>query len=134
MEMRLQLVLLPVSDVDRAKTFYGETLGFRLDHDIAPNEEFRVVQLTPPGSACSIAFGKGMIQTPPGSVQALHLVVDDVRAARALLLDKGVDAGEVRDLGGVLYVSFDDPDGNGWLLQEITAHAQRPDAVEAGAA
>ena len=92
-----------------------------MDHDYRGGAEFRVVQLTPPRSACSIAVGTGIVDTPPGSVQGLHLVVADIEAARAELAERGVDVGEVRDLGGVLYASFSDPDGNGWALQQLQA-------------
>jgi catechol 2,3-dioxygenase-like lactoylglutathione lyase family enzyme len=125
MDMKLELVPIPVADVDRAKAFYAEKVGFDVDLDVNPDEDprveegIRVVQLTPPGSACSISIGRGIIDTPPGSVQGLHLVVSDIEAARADLADRGVDVGEVRDLGGVLYASFEDPDGNGWTLQQL---------------
>jgi predicted enzyme related to lactoylglutathione lyase len=125
MDWKLELVPIPVSDVDRAKTFYAEKVGFKVDLDVSSDtdhrvsDEMRVVQLTPPGSACSIAFGVGVIDTPPGSVQALHLVVSDINAARAELVARGVEMGEVQDLGGVLYAPFSDPDGNGWTLQQL---------------
>ncbi len=119
MEWKLELVPIPVSDVDRAKAYYTEKVGFNEDLDHRGSDEFRVVQLTPPGSACSIAVGTGIVDTPPGSVQGLHLVVSDIEAARAELADRGVEVGEVQDLGGVLYVSFSDPDGNGWALQQL---------------
>ena len=125
MDWKLELVPLPVSDVDRAKAFYAERVGFNVDLDVSAatdprvSDERRVVQLTPPGSACSMAFGIGVVDTPPGSVQGLHLVVSDINAARAELLERGVDVGEVEDLGGVLYVPFSDPDGNGWTLQQL---------------
>ncbi len=119
MEWKLELVPVPVSDVDRAKAFYTEQVGFNADHDTRVSDEFRVVQLTPPGSACSIAIGTGIVDTPPGSVQGLHLVVSDINAARAELVERGVEVGEVRDLGGVLYASFSDPDGNGWAVQQL---------------
>ena len=119
MEWKLELVPIPVSDVDRAKAFYTEKAGFNEDHDYRSGDEFRVVQLTPPGSACSIAVGIGIVGTPPGSVQGLHLVVPDIDVARGELAERGVDVGEVRDVGGVLYVSFSDPDGNGWTLQQL---------------
>ncbi len=121
MEWRLELVPIPVSDVDRAKAFYTEKVGFIEDHDVRATDEMRVIQLTPRGSACSIVLGTGIVDTLPGSVQGLHLVVSDINAARAELADRGVDVGEVRDLGGILYVSFSDPDGNGWVLQERPA-------------
>jgi len=125
MDWKLELVPIPVSDVDRAKAFYAEKVGFNVDLDVSAEtdprvtDERRVVQLTPPGSACSIAFGIGILDTPPGSVQALHLVVSDIEAARAELVDRGVEVGEVQDLGGVLYAPFSDPDGNGWTLQQL---------------
>jgi predicted enzyme related to lactoylglutathione lyase len=125
MDWKLELVPIPVSDVDRAKAFYAEKVGFNVDLDVSAKtdqrvtDERRVVQLTPPGSACSIAFGIGILDTPPGSVQALHLVVSDIEAARAELVDRGVEVGEVQDLGGVLYAPFSDPDGNGWTLQQL---------------
>ena len=119
MDWKLELVPIPVADVDRAKVFYADKVGFNMDLDHRGGEGFRVVQLTPPGSACSIAVGIGIVDTRPGSVQGLHLVVSDIEAARAELADRGVDVGEVQDLGGVLYAPFDDPDGNGWTLQQL---------------
>ena len=125
MDYRLELVPIPVSDVDRAKAFYAEKVGFDVDLDVNADtddrvsDERRVVQLTPPGSACSICFGIGVIDTPPGSVQALHLVISDIEAARVELAERGVEVGEVQDLGGVLYAPFSDPDGNGWTLQQL---------------
>ena len=119
MEWKLELVPIPVSDVDRAKSFYTDKVGFNLDHDVRATDEMRVVQLTPPGSACSIAIGTGIVDTSPGSVRGLHLVVPDINAARAELADRGVDVGQVQDLGGILYVTFSDPDGNSWALQQM---------------
>ena len=125
MDYRLELVPIPVSDVERAKAFYAERVGFSVDLDVNADtdprvsDERRVVQLTPPGSACSIAFGIGIIDTSPGSVQGLHSVVSDINAARAELVERGVGVGEVQDLGGVLYAPFSDPDGNGWTLQQL---------------
>jgi len=119
MELKLELVPIPVSDVDRAKSFYADKVGFNIDHDVRATDEMRVVQLTPPGSACSIAIGTGIVDTSPGSVRGLHLVVPDINAARAELADRGVDVGQVQDLGGILYVTFSDPDGNGWALQQM---------------
>jgi catechol 2,3-dioxygenase-like lactoylglutathione lyase family enzyme len=124
MDMRLELVLLPVTDVDRAKTFYTDKLGFNVDVDHRASDEFRVVQLTPPGSACSIAIGTGIVGTPPGSVQGLHLVVADIHAARKELLERGVEISEVEELTqpgkpSVFYAYFEDPDGNGWALQQL---------------
>ncbi len=123
MDWKLELVPIPVSDVDRAKTFYTEQAGFNLDHAVTVSDKMRVVQLTPHGSACSIVLGTGIVSTPPGSVQGLHLVVSDIKAARAELAGRGVDVGEVQDLGGILYVAFNDPDGNGWTLQQMPARA-----------
>jgi predicted enzyme related to lactoylglutathione lyase len=119
MGWKLELVPIPVSDVDRAKSFYTDKVGFNIDHDVRAIDEMRVVQLTPPGSACSIAIGTGIVDTSPGSVRGLHLVVPDINAARAELADRGVDVGQVQDLGGILYVTFSDPDGNGWALQQM---------------
>ena len=122
MEMRLELVPVPVSDVDRAKAFYEEQVGFHVDLDVRPGNGVRIVQLTPPGSACSIVIGTGMgeiSEVQPGTIKGLHLVVDDINKAREELANRGVAVGKVDDLGGVLYVHFSDPDGNTWLLQEI---------------
>ncbi|MGI5242834.1 SRPBCC domain-containing protein [Dactylosporangium sp. CA-139066] len=126
--MRLELVPVPVKDVDAALAFYTR-LGFVLDHDIQPGGGPRVTQLTPPGSACSILLYRDLpgLDLPPGTLRGLHLVVDDVTSARAALLSRGVDAGEVMDMGGILYVPFADPDGNTWMLQEIPPGAHRPD-------
>jgi catechol 2,3-dioxygenase-like lactoylglutathione lyase family enzyme len=131
-DMKLELVILPVTDVDRAKAFY-EQVGFRLDVDHEISEEFRVVQLTPPGSECSITIGKGMTPSPPGTAQGLHLVVTDIEAARAELVGRGIDVSEPFHFGpegqtsGVhpersdynSFATFNDPDGNGWLLREV---------------
>ncbi len=117
MDMKLEVVVVPVSDVDRAKEFY-ERAGFRLDVDHRAGEHFRVVQLTPPGSECSITIGTGLTPAPPGSYQGMHLVVADIEAARAELIGRGVDVGEIQDVGGgVRYAGFSDPDGNGLTLQ-----------------
>ena len=110
MDLKLELVLIPVSDVDKAKAFYAEKLGFNLDVDHRPNEEFRVVQLTPPGSACSIAIGKGITDAAPGSYKGTHLVVSDIVAARADLVGRGVDVGEVRHLEPGGWVPGPDPE------------------------
>ncbi len=120
MEMKLELVPIPVTDVDRAKAFYTDRLGFVADVDVTPAPGVRVVQVTPPGSACSVGFGTGVpaYEGTPGSVRGLHLVVADIERARAELLGRGVDVGEVQDVGGgVQYAGFADPDGNGWTLQ-----------------
>jgi catechol 2,3-dioxygenase-like lactoylglutathione lyase family enzyme len=119
MEMRLELVPLPTSDVDRSKAFYVDRVGFHLDHDVEPGNGMRIVQLTPPGSACSVVVGVGISDPDAGRVHGLHLVVDDVAAARTLLLSRGVDVSDVNDMGGVKYAYFSDPDGNSWALQEI---------------
>jgi catechol 2,3-dioxygenase-like lactoylglutathione lyase family enzyme len=123
-DMKLELVPVPVADVDRAKAFY-EKAGFDLNVDVEPIEGMRVVQFTPPGSACSIVFGTGMreiSEMTPGSVKGLHLVVDDIGEAREALADRGVDVGEVQDMQGVKYVAFRDPDDNLWLLQQFPAN------------
>lgn len=122
--MRLELVPLPVSDVDRSVAFYTEVVGFHLDHDVRPSATMRVVQLTPPGSACSIVVGAGMGPGPEeGVVRSLHLVVDDIAAARAELVGRSLEVSDVHDLGGVQYAYFADPDGNTWALQQIGASA-----------
>jgi catechol 2,3-dioxygenase-like lactoylglutathione lyase family enzyme len=148
--MRLEVVVIPVSEVDRAKRFYGG-LGWRLDADVVTGDDFRVVQFTPPGSPCSIIFGRGVTSAAPGSAQGLHLIVSDIVAARAELVDRGVDVSEpFHDVGGVFhhaddegrlngpdperrsygsFASFSDPDGNGWLFQEVTARL--PERVDA---
>jgi catechol 2,3-dioxygenase-like lactoylglutathione lyase family enzyme len=120
MDMKLELVPIPVADIDRAKKFYAERLGFVVDVDVRPVDGVRVVQLTPPGSACSIGFGSGIpvYEGPPGSIRGLHLVVDDIEKARTELLGHGIEVGEIQDVGGgVEYAGFEDPDGNGWTLQ-----------------
>ena len=122
MDMKLELVPIPVTDVDRAKAFYTEQLGFVADVDVQPADGIRVVQVTPPGSACSIGFGTGLpvYEAPPGSVRGLHLVVADIDKARAELVERGVDVSPVQDLGGgVKYAGFHDPDGNSLELQEM---------------
>jgi len=133
MEWKLELVLVPVSDVDRAKTFYTEKVGFNLDVDHRAGDEFRVVQMTPPGSACSITIGTGITDAVPGSVRGLHLVVSDIEAARAELFERGVDVSEVRHFESGKWMpgpdpqrsdynsfaDFSDPDGNSWVVQEV---------------
>ena len=119
MDWKLELVAVPVSDVDRAKAFYTAQVGFNADHDHRVSDEMRFVQLTPPGSACSIAMGTGIMDTAPGSVQGLQLVVSDVDAARAQLVERGVEVGEVQEFPWGRFVFFNDPDGNGWAVQEI---------------
>src|ERR1700722_17358631 len=136
MDWKPELIVLPVSDVDKAKDFYTEQLGFTLDVDHRPSDSFRVVQLTPPGSACSITIGVGITQSAPGSVQGLHLIVADIEAARTELLGRAVDAsdffhfgpqGQVTGLSPEradyeTFFTFSDPDGNGWLVQEVGFH------------
>jgi catechol 2,3-dioxygenase-like lactoylglutathione lyase family enzyme len=129
----LEVVVVPVSDVDRAKAFYADQLGFNLDHDTRLGDGNRVVQLTPPGSGCSIVVGHGVVpEMPPGSIQGLQLVVPDIHAARAQLVERGVQVSEVQVLGenpvpvddpldNVGFVFFSDPDGNGWAVQQISA-------------
>jgi catechol 2,3-dioxygenase-like lactoylglutathione lyase family enzyme len=131
-DFKFELVLVPVADVDRAKSFYIDNVGFNLDVDHRAGDDFRVVQLTPPGSACSISVGKGITDAAPGSARGMHLVVSDIEAARAQLLDGGVDVSEIRHMGeagwekGVdpehrdynSFTDFSDPDGNTWVLQE----------------
>ena len=140
MELKLELVLIPVSDVDRAKAFYVDKAGFTLDVDHRAGDEFRVVQLTPPGSACSISLGIGITDAEPGSVRGTHLVVPDIVATRAELVDRGLDVTEVRHLDAGTWVSgpdpehqdynsfayFSDPDGNTWVIQE--RRGSRPEA------
>ncbi len=134
-DMKLEVVVIPVSEVNRAKRFYG-ALGWRLDADLAVSDHFRIVQFTPPGSPCSIQFGTGLTSATPGSAEVLYLVVSDIEAARAELVDRGVEVSELFHRGGSegrlsgpdpqrrsygSFASFSDPDGNGWLLQEVTA-------------
>ena len=121
MDWRLELVQVPVSDVDRAKAFYTEKAGFKADHDHTVSDEIRFVQLTPPGSPTSIALGTGLSDMRPGSVQGLQLVVSDVHAARAELAERGVEVGEVQEFPWGSLVFFRDPDGNGWAVQQIPA-------------
>jgi predicted enzyme related to lactoylglutathione lyase len=119
MDYRLELVAVPVSDVDRAKAFYVDQAGFNADHDHTVSEDMRFVQLTPPGSACSIAIGKGTTDAAPGSVKGLQLVVDDADAARDDLASRGVQVSDVQDFPWGRFVFFSDPDGNGWAVQQI---------------
>jgi len=137
MDFKLELVLIPVADVDRAKRFYVDTCGFTLDVDHQPNDAFRVVQVTPPGSACSLTFGIGITEAAPGSYRGTHLVVTDIEAARAELAERGVDIGEIRHMTpdgwqpGAdpehsdynSFADFSDPDGNTWVLQESNRFA-----------
>ena len=125
-DMRLELVPIPVSDVDRARAFY-ERAGFANVHDTQVTDTMRVVQLTPPGSSCAIVFGTGMgpiTDMPPGLIKGLHLVVEDMAATRAALAERGIEMSDVEDMGGVLYSYFSDPDGNMWALQQWPADYQ----------
>lgn len=133
MDWKLELVIIPVTNVDRAKAFYTEQVGFKLDVDHHPSDAFRVVQMTPPGSSCSISIGIGLTQAVPGSVQGLHLVVNDIEAAHAQLAERGVQATEIFHFASGQqqpgpdpersdynsFLSFSDPDGNGWMVQEV---------------
>jgi catechol 2,3-dioxygenase-like lactoylglutathione lyase family enzyme len=134
MEMKLEVVVVPVSDVDRAKEFYADRCGFNVDVDDTPNPNFRIVQLTPPGSGCSVTIGRGLSEMEPGSLKGLQLVVDDVEAARIFLSERGVDVSPIRHVdqqtgewldgrGGPWnsFIFFDDPDGNSWTVQEKPA-------------
>lgn len=119
MDFKLELISVPVSDADRAKEFYSEQAGFTVDHDHAVGDGLRFIQLTPPGSGCSIAIGEGLSKAEPGSVEGLQLVVDDIQAAREELAGRGVDVSEVQDFPWGRFVFFSDPDGNGWAVQQI---------------
>jgi predicted enzyme related to lactoylglutathione lyase len=119
MDYKLELIPVPVSDVERAKAFYTEQVGFTLDQDHQVSEELRFVQLTPPGSACSIAIGTGLTESAPGSLQGLQLVVDDIEGAHADLSGRGVEVSEVQDFPWGRFVFFRDPDGNAWNVQQI---------------
>jgi catechol 2,3-dioxygenase-like lactoylglutathione lyase family enzyme len=121
MDWKLELVAIPVSDVDRAKAFYTEKIGFNADHDHRVSAELRFVQLTPPGSACSISFGEGITDAAPGSVQGLQLVVSDINVAHASLRERGVEVSEVQEFPWGSFVFFSDPDGNRWAVQQIPA-------------
>jgi catechol 2,3-dioxygenase-like lactoylglutathione lyase family enzyme len=117
-KMKFELIAVPVSDVDRAKAFYTDKIGFNADHDNTVSDEIRFVQLTPPGSAFSIAIGRGIVEGEPGSVRGLNMVVDDVEAARAELVERGVEASEIQDFDWGRFIYFEDPDGNKWGLQQ----------------
>ena len=123
MDWKLELVAVPVSDVDRAKSFYAEQVGFGVDGDHRVSDDMRFVQLTPPGSACSIAMGERITTAKPGSLQGLQLVVSDIGAAHDHLVDRGVEVSEVQDFPWGSFVFFDDPDGNGWAVQQIPARS-----------
>jgi catechol 2,3-dioxygenase-like lactoylglutathione lyase family enzyme len=125
MDMKLEVVILPVSDIDRAKAFYVNQLGFHLDHDAEPGNGMRVVQLTPPGSGCSVVIGRGVSEEMvPGSIKGLHLVVRDVMAVCAMLNSRGVATGDLVEYPGIKYSGFSDPDGNSRVLQEIAPDAK----------
>jgi len=119
MDFKLELVIVPVSDVDRAKAFYTEQAGFNADHDHVVNDDLRFVQLTPPGSACSISIGKGVTEAEPGSIAGLQLVVQDIEAARDELVGRGIEVSEIQDFPWGSFVFFTDPDGNAWNVQAI---------------
>lgn len=133
MNWTLEVIVVPVSDVDRAKAFYSEKLGFSVDHDTVVGDDVRVIQLTPPGSGCSVVIGKGAVpEMPPGSIKGLQLVVNDLRAARAQLAERGVEVSEIQKMGenpsgdpldNVGFFFFSDPDGNGWAVQQISSRA-----------
>ncbi|HLY51222.1 MAG TPA: glyoxalase superfamily protein [Solirubrobacteraceae bacterium] len=123
-EMRLELVQVPVSDIDRAKAFYVEQVGFNADHDHQVTDELRFVQLTPPGSACSIALTSGAHQMPPGSLDGLQMVIDDAEATRRELAERGVEVSDVQEFPWGSFVFFTDPDGNGWALQALSHRGQ----------
>ena len=124
MDFKIELIAIPVTDVDRAKAFYTEKAGFNADHDYPVGEGLRFVQLTPPGSACSIAIGEGITEAAPGSVQGVQMVVSDINAARAELEHRGVEVSEVQDFPWGRFVFFSDPDGNRWSVQEIPSRNQ----------
>jgi catechol 2,3-dioxygenase-like lactoylglutathione lyase family enzyme len=119
MDYKLELVAVPVSDPDQSKAFYTEKLGFNADHDHTVSDQLRFIQLTPPGSACSITFGVGISSSPPGSLQGLQLVVDDIEAAHAELSGRGVELSDIQDFDWGRFIFFQDPDGNGWAIQQI---------------
>jgi catechol 2,3-dioxygenase-like lactoylglutathione lyase family enzyme len=119
MDMKIELITLPVTDVDRAKAFYTDTFGFEAEHDVVVSDELRFVQLTPPGSACSIAIGKGLVDTAPGSVAGLQMVVADADAARAELAARGAEVSDVQEFDWGRFVYLADPDGNRWALQQL---------------
>jgi predicted enzyme related to lactoylglutathione lyase len=121
MDWKLELVAIPVSDVDRAKAFYADKVGFNADHDHRVSDEIRFVQLTPPGSACSIVLGKGISDAAPGSVRGVQLVVPDINTARAELVERGVEVSDVQEFPWGSFVFFADPDGNRWSVQQVPA-------------
>jgi predicted enzyme related to lactoylglutathione lyase len=119
MDWKIELIAVPVSDVERAKAFYADEVGFVLDHDHTVSEEVRFVQLTPPGSACSIAIGKGLVDAEPGSLKSIQMVVDDIEQAHERLAQGGVEASEIQDFPWGRFVFFEDPDGNRWSIQQL---------------
>jgi predicted enzyme related to lactoylglutathione lyase len=119
MDFKIELVAIPVTDVERAKTFYTEQLGFNADHDFTVSDELRFIQLTPPGSACSITIGTGITEAAPGSVRGMQMVVTDIEAAAKELTGRGVDVGEIQTFDWGRFLFFSDPDGNGWAIQEL---------------
>ncbi len=119
MDWKIELIAIPVTDVDRAKAFYTENAGFNADHDHRVSDEIRFVQLTPPGSDCSIALGKGVVDSEPGSVQGMQIVVADIQAAHDELAERGVEVSDVQEFPWGKFVFFKDPDGNGWAVQEL---------------
>jgi catechol 2,3-dioxygenase-like lactoylglutathione lyase family enzyme len=125
MDWKIELIAIPVSDVDRAKAFYVDKCGFNADHDHQVNEHLRFVQLTPPGSACSIAIGTGITEAAPGSVEGMQVVVEDAQTAHDMLVERGVEVSDVQDLGWGRFVFFADPDGNKWALQQLPPREER---------
>jgi predicted enzyme related to lactoylglutathione lyase len=123
MDFKLELIPVPVSDVDRAKAFYAERAGFAVDNDVTVREGLRFVQLTPPGSGCSVSIGEGITRMEPGSLEGLQLVVTDIEAARDELAGRGVDVSDIQDFPWGRFVFFSDPDGNGWAVQQIPDYA-----------
>src|SRR5262245_57732922 len=143
MDYKLELIIVPVSDVDRAKAFYGEQLGFTVDLDASPRDDMRIVQVTPPGSGCSISFGTGIAETPPGSLKGLQLCVADIEAAHADLSPRGVPISSIQHHDGTgfaegkgddwnSFIFFDDPDGNSWAIQESPTMRAEAEAAAAG--
>jgi catechol 2,3-dioxygenase-like lactoylglutathione lyase family enzyme len=137
MDYRLEVVVVPVSDVDRAKDFYESQMGFHVDHDTQISEGTRVIQLTPAGSGCSIAIGTGLSGMEPGSIKGLQLVVNDIEAAQSELSGRGVEVGEIQELGrpgrpGFRFMFFEDPDGNGWAIQELRNRGGAATRTQAG--
>jgi predicted enzyme related to lactoylglutathione lyase len=124
MDLRLELIPVPVSDVERAKAFYSGPAGFALDNDVTVKEGLRFIQLTPPGSGCSISIGEGITEMEPGSLEGLQLVVEDIEAARAELSGRGVEVSEIQDFPWGRFVFFSDPDGNGWAVQQIPDYGE----------